>query len=57
MHPHIVIDEFKEQESTKGDMELVALYNRVIGLDIHQAQITACALPGRVTHTQRKLSR
>ena len=25
-------------------MELVALYKRVIGLDIHQAQITACAL-------------
>ena len=25
-------------------MELVGLYKRVIGLDIHQAQITACAL-------------
>lgn len=25
-------------------MELVALYKRVIGLDIHQAQVTACAL-------------
>ncbi|WP_142811851.1 IS110 family transposase, partial [Tepidiphilus olei] len=25
-------------------MELVALYKRVVGLDIHQAQITACAL-------------
>jgi len=25
-------------------MELMALYKRVIGLDIHQAQITACAL-------------
>jgi transposase len=25
-------------------MELVALYKRVIGLDVHQAQITACAL-------------
>jgi transposase len=25
-------------------MDLVALYKRVIGLDIHQAQITACAL-------------
>ena len=25
-------------------MELLALYKRVIGLDIHQAQITACAL-------------
>lgn len=25
-------------------MELVALYKRVIGLDMHQAQIMACAL-------------
>jgi transposase len=25
-------------------MELVALYKRVVGLDVHQAQITACAL-------------
>ena len=25
-------------------MELTTLYERVIGLDIHQAQITACAL-------------
>lgn len=25
-------------------MELIALYKRVVGLDIHQAQITACAL-------------
>ncbi len=25
-------------------MELVALHQRVVGLDIHQAQITACAL-------------
>lgn len=25
-------------------MKLMALYKRVIGLDIHQAQITACAL-------------
>ena len=25
-------------------MELMGLYKRVIGLDIHQAQITACAL-------------
>ncbi len=25
-------------------MELTALYKRVIGLDIHQAQITACVL-------------
>ena len=27
-------------------MERVALYKRVVGLDIHQAQITACALIG-----------
>jgi hypothetical protein len=25
-------------------MELTALYKRVIGLDVHQKQITACAL-------------
>ena len=25
-------------------MELIALYKRVVGLDVHQAQITACAL-------------
>ncbi len=25
-------------------MELVALHKRVIGLDVHQAQITACAI-------------
>jgi transposase len=25
-------------------MELISLYKRVIGLDVHQAQITACAL-------------
>jgi len=25
-------------------MDLVALYKRVVGLDIHQSQITACAL-------------
>ena len=25
-------------------MELMGLYKRVIGLDVHQAQITACAL-------------
>ncbi len=25
-------------------MELAALYKRVIGLDVHEAQITACAL-------------
>ena len=29
----------------KGDgMELVPIHKRVIGLDIHQAQITACAI-------------
>ncbi len=28
-------------------MELTALYQRVIGLDIHQAQVSACAI---VTH-------
>lgn len=28
----------------EGLMELMALYKRVIGLDVHQAQITACAL-------------
>jgi len=25
-------------------MELTTLYQRVIGLDVHQAQITACAI-------------
>jgi hypothetical protein len=25
-------------------MELAALYKRVVGLDVHQAQIAACAL-------------
>jgi len=25
-------------------MELMTLYKRVVGLDVHQAQITACAL-------------
>lgn len=39
-------------------MELVALYKRVIGLDVHQAQITACALieepDGRVRVAQRQ---
>lgn len=25
-------------------MELEAIYQRVIGLDVHQAQVTACAL-------------
>lgn len=25
-------------------MELTALHKRVIGLDVHQAQITACAI-------------
>ena len=39
-------------------MELAALYKRVIGLDIHQAQITACALleepDGRTRIEQRQ---
>ncbi|MHB8416304.1 MAG: IS110 family RNA-guided transposase [Acidiferrobacteraceae bacterium] len=38
-------------------MELVALYKRVIGLDIHQAQITACALieePGGGTRIEQR---
>ena len=37
-------------------MELVALYKRVIGLDMHQAQITACALieePDGTTRIER----
>jgi transposase len=34
-------------------MELVALYQRVIGLDIHQAQITACALIEEADRTTR----
>ena len=34
-------------------MELVALYKRVIGLDIHQAQITACALIEEADSTTR----
>lgn len=34
-------------------MELVALYKRVIGLDIHQAQITACALIEEADGTSR----
>ena len=25
-------------------MELIPIYKRVIGLDVHQAQITACAI-------------
>jgi len=29
------------KEST---MELVTLYKRVVGLDVHQAKITACAI-------------
>jgi hypothetical protein len=33
-----------ECKSTGGDRERVTLYKRGIGLDIHQAQITACAL-------------
>ena len=34
-------------------MELVALYKRVIGLDVHQAQITACALLEEPDGTRR----
>ena len=34
-------------------MELTALYKRVIGLDIHQAQITACALIEEADGTAR----
>lgn len=34
-------------------MELVALYKRVIGLDVHQAQITACALIEEPDGTRR----
>jgi len=34
-------------------MELVALYKRVIGLDVHQAQITACALIEELDGTTR----
>ena len=34
-------------------MELAALYKRVIGLDIHQAQITACALIEEADGTAR----
>ena len=34
-------------------MERVALYKRVIGLDIHQAQITACALIEEADGTTR----
>jgi transposase len=40
-------------------MERVALYKRVIGLDIHQAQMTACALiedpDGSMRIAQRQL--
>lgn len=34
-------------------MELTALYKRVVGLDIHQAQITACALIEEVDGSMR----
>ena len=34
-------------------MELVALYKRVIGLDVHQARITACALIEEADRTKR----
>ena len=37
-------------------MELVALYKRVIGLDVHQAQITACALIEESDGTTRIVS-
>jgi transposase len=40
-HPPPSITEYK---LIGGMMELVALYKRVIGLDVHQGQITACAL-------------
>jgi Transposase len=37
-----------------GDwMELIALFKRVIGLDVHQAQITACAIIEEVDGTIR----
>ena len=38
-------------------MELTAIYKRVIGLDVHQAQITACAIieqPDGTLHTERR---
>jgi transposase len=38
-------------------MELVTIYKRVIGLDVHQAQITACALiemPDGTTRTEQR---
>jgi transposase len=34
-------------------MELVALYKRVVGLDVHQAQVTACALIEQADGTTR----
>ena len=34
-------------------MELAALYKRVIGLDVHQAQITACAIIEETDGTTR----
>ncbi len=34
-------------------MELVALHKRVIGLDVHQAQITACAIIEEADGTTR----
>ena len=34
-------------------MELSALHKRVIGLDVHQAQITACALIEEADGTTR----
>lgn len=39
-------------------MDIVPIYKRVIGLDVHQAQITACAIvelaDGSVTHERRE---
>ena len=34
-------------------MELIALHKRVIGLDVHQAQITACAILEEADGTTR----
>ena len=34
-------------------MELISIYKRVIGLDVHQAQITACAILEEADGTTR----
>lgn len=34
-------------------MELIALHKRIIGLDVHQAQITACAIIEEADGTTR----